>query len=93
MPTAALQSLMDILRLDCVALAARLGGRQEHYERLRKRERLPFPVWDALQRLAYREGYAWDANARSWRKLSVAAPAAKSSRTHFAAHLLSPTTD
>jgi hypothetical protein len=63
----ALQSLMDALRLDSAALAARLGGRKEHYERLRTRARLPFPVWDALQRLAGREGYAWDAEARCWR--------------------------
>ena len=76
METEALQSLMEVLRLDCAALAARLGGRDEHYEGLRMRDRLPFPIWDALQRLAHREGYAWDANARSWRKSGVAAPAA-----------------
>jgi hypothetical protein len=76
METEAFRNLMDVLGLDCVALAARLGGRPEHYERLRMRERLPFPIWDALQRLAQREGYAWDANARTWRKSDVTAPAA-----------------
>lgn len=75
METEALQNLMEVLKLDYVALAARLSGREEHYARLRRRQRLPFPVWDALQRLAFREGYAWDATARSWRKTAASVPA------------------
>lgn len=71
METEALQSLMDVLRLDCAALAARLGGRAEHYQRLSRCRRLPFPIWDALQRLAFRKGYAWNAKARRWQKAVV----------------------
>lgn len=74
METEALQSLMAILRLDCAALAARLGGRPEHYLRLGTSERLPFPIWDAVQRLAHREGYAWDGKARCWQKEIAPAP-------------------
>lgn len=61
MSAEALRNLMNVLQLDSAALAARLGGRKEHYERLRTQNRLPFQVWDALQRLAHREGYAGDA--------------------------------
>ena len=64
----ALQSLMDVLGLDAAGLARRLGGESQHYERLRRKGRLPFPVWDALQRLAYREGYAWNPRANTWTK-------------------------
>ena len=69
----ALESLMDTLCLECAELAERLGGKSSHYERLKHKDRLPFPVWDALQRLAYREGYAWDPRARSWTKESSVA--------------------
>jgi hypothetical protein len=75
MNTEALQNLMAVLHLDCRTLAERLGGRKEHYEQLRTRERLPFPVWDALQRLAHREGYAWDDENRRWRRLQAPANA------------------
>jgi len=69
----ALKQLMDALKLDSTSLAVRLGGKSEHYEQLRGRQRLPFAVWDALQRLAYREGYAWDPEARDWRRTRTSA--------------------
>ena len=68
MNSEALRSLMDDLGMDCETLAAQLGGRPDHYERLCVKKRLPFPVWDALQRFAHREGYAWDRETRHWRK-------------------------
>ena len=68
MTVIALQSLMETLRCDSAALAARLGGCAENYERLKTRASLPFPVWDALQRLAFREGYAWDAKSGAWKR-------------------------
>ena len=69
-----LESLMGALGLDAIGLAERLGGESYHYERLKQRDRLPFPVWDALQRLAYREGYVWNPGAKSWtRKPPVSA--------------------
>jgi len=68
MDSEALEGLMAALGLDAVGLAERLGGESYHYERLKQRDRLPFPVWDALQRLAYREGYVWDPGAESWTK-------------------------
>ena len=68
----ALQRLMSVLDLESRDLAARLGGQSHHYERLREKDRLPFPVWDALQRLAYREGYVWDPDADAWTKKSPA---------------------
>lgn len=63
---------MAVLDLGPADLAARLGGESRHYEGLRERDRLPFPVWDALQRLAYREGYVWDPDAEAWTKGSPA---------------------
>ena len=64
----ALEKLMSALDLGPADLADRLGGESHHYEGLTERDRLPFPVWDALQRLAYREGYVWDADAEAWTK-------------------------
>ncbi|MDP6115467.1 MAG: hypothetical protein QGF00_25400 [Planctomycetota bacterium] len=61
-----LKKLIEKLGIDAADLAARLGGARENYESLLEKERIPFPVWDALQRMAFREGLIWDAGSESW---------------------------
>jgi len=63
-----IESLMSVLGLDAAGLAGRLGDESRHYEKLKQKDRLAFPVWDALQRFAYRVGYVWNPGTKSWTK-------------------------
>ena len=66
MPRECLDKLLKALGMTLGELARRLGGGPEHYLRAARSGRLPFPVWDALERLAHREGWCWNVVQQEW---------------------------